>query len=137
MRGIHDVRPSSLSQIVELAHQGQIVEVKVKCRFFLESMQMQRYLGWNRFGLGVLDPDVLNDGINQGTLCEFIGTISKLLDADSHLIFWMALILNVEFQSLNLCDRLLKLGIIVTQEDPVIHIDHEDNVPTKEYEVID
>ncbi len=137
MRGIHDVGTSGLSQIVELADHRPIIEVEIKCRFFLEGMQMQGDLGWNRFGLGVLDPDIFNDGINQGTLCKFIGTISKLLDADSHIIHWMALILNVESQSLNLCDRLLKLGIVVTQEDPNVHIDHEDNVPTKEYAVID
>ncbi len=137
MCGIHDVGTSGLSHIVELANHRPIVEVEIKCRFFFEGMQMQRDLGWNRFGLGVLDPNVFNDGINQGTLCNFIGTISKLFDGDSHIIRWMALILDVESQSLNLCDCLLKLGIVVTQEDPVVHIDHEDNVPTKEYEVID
>ncbi len=64
-------------------------------------------------------------------------TRTKLLDVDSHVICWMALILDVESQSLNLSDRLLKLGIIVTQENTVIHVDHEDNVPTKEDTVID
>ncbi len=136
MHGIHDVGTSGLSQIVELANHILIVEVEIKCRFFLEGIQMQGDLGWNRFGLGVLDPNVFNDGINQGTLCKFIATISKLLDADSHIICWMVLILNVESQSLNLCDCLLKLGIVVTQEDPIVHIDHEDNVPMKEYTVI-
>jgi hypothetical protein len=102
MRGIHDIGTSGLSQIVELANHRLIVEVEIKCRFFLEGMQTQGDLGWNRFGLGVHDPDVFNDRINQGTLCKFIGTISKLLDADSHIIHWMALILDVESQSLNL-----------------------------------
>ncbi len=83
MRGIHDVGTSGLSQIVELADHRPIIEVEIKCRFFLEGMQTQGDLGWNRFGHGVLEPDVFNDGINQGTLCKFIGTISKLLDADS------------------------------------------------------
>jgi hypothetical protein len=136
MHGIHDVGTSGLSQIVELADHRPRVEVEIKCMFFLEGMQTQGDLGWNRFGLGVLDPDIFNDGINQSTLCKFIGTISKLLDADSHIIRWMALILDVESQSLNLSDHLLKLGVVVTREDPVVHIDHEDNVPTKEYAVI-
>jgi hypothetical protein len=136
MCDIHDVGTSGLSQIVKLADHRLIVEVEIKCRFFLEGMQTQGDLGWNRFGLGVLDPNVFNDGINQGMLCKFIGTILKLLDADSHIIRWMALILNVESQSLNLCDCLSKLGVVVTQEDPVVHTDHEDNVPTKEYTVI-
>jgi hypothetical protein len=33
MRGIHDVKTSSLSQIVELANHRPIVEVEIKCRF--------------------------------------------------------------------------------------------------------
>jgi hypothetical protein len=54
MRGIHDIGTSDLSQIIELADHRRIVEVEIKCRFFLEGMQMQGDLGWNRFGLGVL-----------------------------------------------------------------------------------
>jgi len=99
-------------------------------------MQKQGDFGWNRFGVGILDPNVINDRINQGTLGKFVGTISKLLDVDSYIICWMALILEVESQSLNLSDRLLKLGIIVTQENTIVHLDHEDNVPTKEGAVI-
>jgi hypothetical protein len=64
---------SGLSQIVELADHRLIVEVEIECRFFLEGMQMQGDLGWNKFGLGILDPDVFNDEINQGMLCKFIG----------------------------------------------------------------
>ncbi len=75
MCGIHNVGTSGLSQIVELANHRRRVEVEIKCRFL--GMQMQGDLGWNRFGLGVLDPGVFNDGINQGTLCKFIGTISN------------------------------------------------------------
>ncbi len=137
MCGIHDVGTISLSQIVELANHRRIVEVEIECRFFLEDMQMQEDLSWNRFGLGILDPDIFNDGINQGTLCKFTGTTLKLLYADSHIIRWMALILDVESQSLNHFDRLLKLGVLVTQEDTVVHIDHENIVPTKEYTVMD
>jgi hypothetical protein len=61
MCGIHDVGTSGLSQIVELADHRPIVEVEIKCRFFLEGMQMQGALAWNKFGLGILDPDVFND----------------------------------------------------------------------------
>jgi hypothetical protein len=38
MGGIHDVRTSDLSQVVELADHRRIVEVEIKSRFFLESM---------------------------------------------------------------------------------------------------
>jgi hypothetical protein len=96
MDGIHDVRTSGLSQVVELAKHRPIVEVEIKNRFFLESMQTQGDLGWNRFGVGILVHNVFNGGINQGMLCKFVGTISKLLDVDSHVICWMALILDVD-----------------------------------------
>jgi hypothetical protein len=49
----------------------------------------------------------------------------------------MALILDVEPQSLNLSDRLLELGVIIAQENTIVHVDHEDGVPTEEYTVID
>ena len=49
----------------------------------------------------------------------------------------MALILDVESQSLNLSDPLLKLGVIITQENTIVHVDHEDGVPTEEYTVND
>ncbi len=137
MCGIHDVRPSSLSQIVELAHHGPIIEVKVECRFFLENMQMQRYLGWNRLGLGVLDPNIPNDRVNQSLLGEFIRTVSKFLDIDAHIVHWMALILNIESQSLHLFKCLLKLGVVVAQEDAIVHKDHENDVTTKEDTVRD
>jgi len=90
-------------------------------------------LGWNWFGVGILDPNVFNDRINQGALCKLVGAISKLLDVDSHVICWMVLILDVESQSLNLFDRMLKLGVIVTQENTVVNVYHEDDVPTEEY----
>ncbi len=63
MDGIHDVRTSGLSQVVELAKHRPIVEVEIKNRFFLESMQTKWDLGWNRFGVGILDPNVINDRI--------------------------------------------------------------------------
>jgi len=130
MDGIHDVRTSGLSQVVELAKHRPIVEVEIKNknRFFLESMLTQGDLGWNKFGVGILDHNVFNGEINQGRLCKFVGTISKLLDVDSHIIFWVAMILDVESQSLNLSDPLLKLGVIITQENTIVHVDHEDMV---------
>ncbi len=136
MGGIHDVRASGLSQVVELANHRPIVEIEIENRFFFEGMQTQGDLGWNWFGVGILVPNIFNDRINQGTLCKFVGAISKLLDVDSHIICWMALILNVESQSLNLFDRMLKVGVIVTQENTVVHVYHEDDVPMKEYTVI-
>jgi hypothetical protein len=86
-------------------------------------MQMQRYLGWNRLGLGVLDLDIPDDRVNHSLLGEFIRTISKFLDIDAHIVRWMALILDIESQSLHLFNSLLKLGVVVVQEDAVVHID--------------
>ena len=69
-------------------------------------------------------------------LGELVGSIVKLLDTDSHIIRWVALIFNVESLVLNLLDGLLKLGVVVAQEYTIVHIDHEDVVITKEDTVI-
>jgi hypothetical protein len=115
MCSIHDVRTSSLSQVVELAYHRPVVEVKIKHLFILECKKSKRDLGWNRFGLGVADSYVFNDGVNQSTLGRLIEAVAKFLDADSNIICWVALVLNVESQVLDILDCLLKLGIVITE----------------------
>jgi hypothetical protein len=67
-------------------------------------MKLKGDLGWNWFGLGVADSYVFNDGVNQSMLSKFIEAIALFLDADSHIICWVALILNVESQVLDFLD---------------------------------
>jgi hypothetical protein len=69
-------------------------------------MRLKGDLGWNWFGLGVADTPVFNDGVNQSTLSKFIEAITMFLDADSYIIFWVALILDVESQALDFLDCL-------------------------------
>ena len=65
--------------------------------FILECMESKRDLGWNWFGLGVANSHVFNDGVNQSMLGEFIlEAVTIFLDADSYIICWVALILDVE-----------------------------------------
>jgi hypothetical protein len=133
---IHDVRTSSLSQVVKVAYHRPVVEVNIKHMFILECTESKRDLSWNGFGLGVAESYVLNDGFNQSTLGKFIGAVAKFLDADSHIICWVALILNVESQFLDFLDCMLKLGIVITQEDTIVHIDHGNDVTAKEDTII-
>jgi hypothetical protein len=65
MCSIHNGRLSSLSQVVELAYHRPVVEVKIKHVFLVECIESKKDLCWNRFGLGVADSYVLNDGVNQ------------------------------------------------------------------------
>jgi hypothetical protein len=74
-------------------------------------MESKRDLGWNWFGLGVTDSHVVNYGVNQSMLCKFIEAVAMFLDADSHIICWVALILDIESRVLDFLDCLLKLGI--------------------------
>jgi hypothetical protein len=104
--------------------------------FILECMESKRDLGWNRSGLGVADSYIFNDGVKQSMLGKLIEAVAMFLDADSHIIFWVALILNIESQVFVFLDCLLKLGIVITQEDTTIHIDHEHNVTAKEDTII-
>jgi hypothetical protein len=63
-------------------------------------------LGWNWFGLGVADSRIFNDGVNQRMLSKFIEAVTMFLDADSHIICWVALILDVESHALDFLDYL-------------------------------
>ncbi len=69
-------------------------------------MKSKGYLGWNWLGLGVADTRIFNDGVNQSTLSKFIEAVTMFLDADSYIICWVAPILNVESQALDLLDCL-------------------------------
>ncbi len=62
--------------------------------------------------------------------------VAKFLDTDSHIICWVALSLDVESQVLDFLDCLLKLGIVITQEDTIVHTDHENDVTAKEDTII-
>jgi hypothetical protein len=107
MCSIHDVRTSSLSQVVELAYHRPVVEVEIKHLFILECMESKRDHGWNGFGLGVADSYVFNYGVNQSMLSELIEAFPKFLDADSHIFCLVALILDVESQALDFLGWLL------------------------------
>jgi hypothetical protein len=137
MCSIHDVGTSKLSQVVELAYHRPLVEVEITHMFILlECMKSKGDLGWSRFGLGVADSYVFNDGVNESRLSKLIGAVAKFLDADSHIICWVALILNIKTQVLDFFDSLLKLGVAITQVDTIVHIDHENDVTTKEDTII-
>ena len=69
-------------------------------------MKSKGYLGWNWLGLGVADTLIFNDGVNQSMLSKFIEAVAMFLDADSYIIFWVALIFDVEYQALNFLDCL-------------------------------
>jgi hypothetical protein len=69
-------------------------------------MKLKGDLGYNWFGPGVADTCVFNDGVNQSTLSKFIEAVAMFLDADSYIICWLALILDVESQALDFLDCL-------------------------------
>ncbi len=69
-------------------------------------MKSKGDLGWNWFGLGPTNTRVFNDGVDQSTLSKFIEAVAMFLDADSYIICWVALILDVESQALDFLDCL-------------------------------
>ena len=64
VRCIHDVRPGGLSQIVELAYHGSVVEVQGERRLVKMGMQMLVDFGRNSLDFGVLEIRVLDDRVN-------------------------------------------------------------------------
>ncbi len=77
-----------------------------------------------------------NDGVNQSTMGKLIEAVAMFLDANSNIISWVALILYFESHVLDFVDCLLNLGIVITQEDIIVHIDHENDVSMKENTII-
>ncbi len=64
VRCIHDVRPGGLSQIVELAYHGSVVEVQGERRLVKMGMQMLIDFGQISLDFGVLEIRVLDDRVN-------------------------------------------------------------------------
>ncbi len=67
---------------------------------------------------------------------EFVGIVLELLDINSNVVSWVTLIFNVESQTLHFLDDSLKLLIVVSYEDTVVYVDHENDVTAEEYTVI-
>ncbi len=63
VRRIHDDRPGGLSQIVELAYHGSVVEVQGERRLVKMGMQMLVDFGWNSLDFGVYEIRVLDDRV--------------------------------------------------------------------------
>jgi hypothetical protein len=97
------------------SHLGRrVVEVKIERGCILESMELHGNLCRDWFHLSIGQLDISNDGINQGTLSKFIGSILHPYDVDSHVISWMSLVLDVQANVLDLPpDDLLELFIIL------------------------
>jgi hypothetical protein len=55
MCSTHDVRTSSLSQVVEPVYHRPVIDIEIKHLFILACMELTRDLGWNWFGLGAAD----------------------------------------------------------------------------------
>ena len=64
VRHIHDVRPGGLSQIVELANHGLVVEVQGEGRLVKMGMQMLADFGQNSLDFGVLEIRILDDRVD-------------------------------------------------------------------------
>jgi hypothetical protein len=99
-------------------------------------MKSKGNLGWNWFDFGIADTRVFNNGVNQSRLSKFIEVVTMFIDADSYIICWVALILNVESQTLDFLDCLKKLCVIISQEDTIIHVDHKNDVTVEEDTII-
>ena len=61
---IHDVRPDGLSQIVELAYHGSVVEVQGERRLVKMGMQMLIDFGQNSLDFEVLEIRLLDDRVD-------------------------------------------------------------------------
>ena len=80
-----DVTARCLCEIIQLTSDRPIVEVKItliKSWRVFECMKLLGGLSWYRFGIGITNVDVINDGINERALGEFYASITVLSDGD-------------------------------------------------------
>ncbi len=64
-------------------------------------MEQHGHLGWHWLDLCICEIDVLDDSINEYSLCEFVGPIMHLLDVDVNIVSWMHLVFDFEPSPLN------------------------------------
>ncbi len=137
MSSIHDVRTSGLSQIIQFTNHRTVVEVVVEWRCILEGMDQDRDLGWDRLSLDDRQSYVSNDRVDQGTLGKLIGSVLELLDVYSDIVSGMALILDVQPRILDFADGGLELFIVLTKKDPIVNVDHENDIAAIEDAIVD
>ncbi len=136
MSSIHDVRTSGLSQIIQFTNHRTVVEVEVEWRRILEGMEQDCDLGWDRLSLDVRQSYVSNDRVDQGALSKLIGSVLELIDVDSDKVSGMALILDVQPRILDFADGGLELLIILTEKDPIVNVDHENDIAAIEDAIV-
>ncbi len=137
MSSIHDVRTSGLSQIIQFTNHRTVVEVGVEWRRILEGMEQDCNLGWDRLSLDVRQSYVSNDRVNQGALGKLIGSVLELFDVDSNVVSRMALIFDVRPRILEFADGGLELFIILTEKDPIVNVDQENDFAAIEDAIVD
>jgi hypothetical protein len=136
VHSIHDIWARGLSQVVQLANNRAVVEIQINRRRIFVSMKQLSDFFWDRLSLGIIQANILDDGVNESLLSEFIGSILHLLNVHTNIIGWMALILNVETCFLDLTNGCLEFLIIWSKKYAIINIDHENNVSSEEHTVI-
>ncbi len=137
MSSIHDVRTSGLSQIIQFTNHRTVVEVEVEWRRILEGMEQDRNLSWDRLSLDIRQSYVSNDRVDQGALGKLIGSVLELFDVDSNVVSRMALIFNVLPRILDFTDGGLELFIVLTKKDPIVDVDHENDIAMIEGAIVD
>ena len=99
MHGINDLWPCHLGNF---ANNSAVIKAIVEVRGIFERVEWLLDSSWDGFCcfLGIRETYILYDGINEGTLCEFIGAIIMLLNVDTNIVCWMPLILYVQTNTL-------------------------------------
>ena len=91
---------SSLCQIIEFSHDRTVVKWERERRRVLKGVKVLGHFCWDCLCLGVSNICVSNYGVRESSLGQFVRTVAKPLEVDSHVVSWMALILDVQIESL-------------------------------------
>jgi hypothetical protein len=102
-----------LGEVSQIANNRVTIEVQVEGRSVLEFMEWHGHLGWHWLDICACEIDVLDNGIDECTLCEHVGPITHLLDVDANIVSWMPLVFDFEPSPMNFLNELLQLVVVL------------------------
>ncbi len=80
MHGVHDLRATRLTDVIEFADGRAVAHVKGVRRLVEMGMKVLLDLGRNLFDLGVIELGVVNDGVDESASGKFKQAVAETFD---------------------------------------------------------
>ncbi len=100
------------------------------------SIQVLFDLGWHGLPTAIVEGSIVDNGINERTLCQLDGAIAEAFDCYANVVGWMALVFDIEVKILEFGDGVGDLLFRWSKEDAIIDVDNEYDVVLIKYTII-